>query len=123
MLQWLGVQAPQKKSDDRKEKDRMYEKKRKRSFVNEWKTNRPWLRVEVQPNGELMFCDFCIKAGTPPEKTNFVMGCSSLCFESIKLHESSNTHLFAVNKHVNEQIPTEAPALKAKLSLNKHVLD
>ena len=101
----------------------MYEKKRKRSFVTDWKVNRPWLRVEAKPDGDLMFCDFCIKAGIAPEKTNFIMGCSTLSFESIKLHESSNSHLFAVQKHVNEQTPLEAPAVKAKLSMNKQILD
>ena len=28
-------------------------------------------------------------------------------------------HLFAANKHANEETPSEAPALKARLSLNK----
>ena len=95
----------------------------KRSFVSDWKTNRPWLRVEVKPDGALMFCDFCIKASIAPEKTNFVKGCSILRLESIKLHESNNSHLFAVQKHVNEQTPSEAPAVKAKLSMNKKILD
>ena len=70
-----------------------------------------------------MFCDFCIRASIAPEKTNFVKGCSTLRLESIKLHESSNSHLFAVQKHVNEQTPSEAPAVKAKLSMNKKILD
>ena len=38
--------------------------------------------------------------------------------ESIKTHEGSNIHVFAKNKHIHEVKAADAPALKAKLSLN-----
>ena len=121
-----GVQPPKRKqtSEERKEKDASYEKCRKRNFVTSWKQGRPWLRVETNPDGEeMMFCDYCIKAGTSSDRNSFVKGCASLRLESIKYHEASNTHLFAANKQKNEQNPTEAPALRAQLSLNKLAID
>ena len=39
--------------------------------------------------------------------------------ESMKSHEGSNSNLFAANKCANDQKPSETPALKARLSLNK----
>ena len=45
-----------------------------------------------------------------------------LRLESIKYHESSNSHVYAANKYVNEQKPDQAPAVKAQLSLNKQAL-
>ena len=68
-----------------------------------------------------MFCDFCIAADVPSDKTAFISGCSNFRLETIKHHESSNSHLFAVERHANEQNPTDAPAHKAKLSLNKAI--
>ena len=58
-------------------------------------------------------------AGISVEKTNFIIGCPSMHIESTKSNKTSNSHLFAANKHANEQKPSEAPALKAMLSLNK----
>ena len=42
-----------------------------------------------------------------------------MCMESVRSHEASNAHVLAANKHVNEQKPSEASVLKAKLSLNR----
>ena len=121
-----GVSAPKRKltTEERKSRDQSYEKKRKRGFRDDWKTGRPWLRVEISDEGvESMFCDFCIKAEISVEKTAFVNGCTNLKLDSIKHHESSNMHLFAAVKNANEKKPDEAPALKAKLSLNKLAMD
>ena len=70
---------------------------------------------------QVMFCDYCIAASGQSDKNVFVKGCSNLKLESIKYHETSNSHLFATNKYKNSQQPTEAPAYKAKLSLNNAV--
>ena len=70
-----------------------------------------------------MFCNFCIKAEIPADKTNFIQGCKSLKLESVKHNECSNMHLFAANKHINEENPSEAPAFKAQMSLNKLAMD
>ena len=121
-----GVTPPKRKqsTEERKERDQSYEKHRKRVFVNSWKKDRSWLRVKTKADGEeVMFCDFCIKAEISADKTNFINGCKSLKLESIKHHETSNMHLFAANKHFNEENPSEAPALKAQLSLNKLAMD
>ena len=53
----------------------------------------------------------CIKAGTSSDKTSFINGCTNFKLEAIKHHESSNMHLYSVNKHANEAKPAEAPAL------------
>ena len=74
--------------------------------------NRIWLKVESNPKGEeIMFCDFCIKAHISRDKTSSINGCTNFKLETIKHHESSNMHLYSVNKHPNEAKPTEAPAL------------
>ena len=70
---------------------------------------------------QVMFCNYCIAASGQSDKNVFVKGCSNLKLELIKYHETSNSHLFATNKYKNLQQPTEAPAYKAKLSLNKAV--
>ena len=70
-----------------------------------------------------MFCDFCVKAHISSDQTSFVKGCTSLKLESLKHHETSNMHLFSAKKYANEQKPEETLAMKAKLSLNKLVLD
>ena len=68
-----------------------------------------------------MFCDFCIKAKIPGDKSAFIQGCTNLKLETIKKHEGSNNHLLAANKHANEKEPTKAPAFIAKMSLNKAI--
>ena len=68
-----------------------------------------------------MFCDFCIAVKVPSDKTAFINGVSNFRLETIKYHEASNSHLFAVQKHAHEQNPTEAPVYRAKLSLNKAI--
>ena len=99
-------------------------KKCKRTFHDDWKVDHPWLRVEVNTKGdEMMFCDFCIKAGVSSDKTSFIKGCTSLRLESIKHHETSKMHIFAAVKNVNEKKPDEAPTMKAKSSLKKLVMD
>ena len=70
-----------------------------------------------------MYCTYCIEAGVKPEKSNFVKGCTNIKFESIKSHQSSNFHLYSTNKHLHDQNPKGAPALRAHLDLNKSVTD
>ena len=120
-----GVSKPKQRqtTEERKIRDQSYEKHHKRCFRDDWKANGPWLRVETNASGdEIMFCDFCLKAGVSSDKS-FIKGCTSLKLESIKHHEASNLHLLSANKHVNEEKPEEAPVLKAKLSLSKLTMD
>ena len=39
--------------------------------------------------------------------------------ESVSSHEASTVHVLAASKHVNQQKPSEVPALNAKLNLNR----
>ena len=106
--------------DERKAKDQEYEaKRRKRCFQDDWKKGRQWLTYD--PEQEAMFCDYCIKAGVEPEKSSFVKGCTNIKFEIIRIHQTSNFHLYATQKHSNDQSPGNAPAVQAHLSLNKTV--
>ena len=67
-----------------------------------------------------MFCDFCIKVGVSAEKKlSLLMDVHQCPCNQSGAHEASNAHVLATNKHVNEQKPSEAPSLKAKLSLNR----
>lgn len=91
-------------------------------MLPKWKIDRPWLRVETCSDNDIMFCDYCIKADVSADKSMFVKGCSSIRLESIKYHEASNAHIFAVKRHINEINPSEAPAAKAQLSLNKSLI-
>ena len=120
-----NVQPPKRKQTSKEQKahDKEYESKHhKRLFQAEWKNNRPWHRVERNNDDvELVFCDFCIKAGIQSDRNVFLKGSSNLKLYSINQHETSNIHLYAVNKYVNEKKPTYAPAFKAKLSLDKAV--
>lgn len=119
-----GAKPPKRKQtpEERKAYDQEYEvTQRKRLFLDKWKTGRPWLRAEIIDGKQLMFCDFCIAAGIESRKDAFVRGSSNMKLGSIESHETSNNHKFAVSKYKNAQKPTEAPAYKAKLSLNKAV--
>ena len=92
-------------------RDQEYESKHhKRLFQEGWKKDRPWLRVVMADEVQVMFCNYCIAAGGQSDKNVFVKGCSNLKLESIKYHETSNSHLFTMNKYKNSQQPTEAPA-------------
>ena len=83
-----------------------------RGFRDDWKVNRPWLRVETDANGdEIIICNFCVKAGISSDKTSFVKGCTSLKLESLKHHETSNMHLFSAKKYANEQKTEELVSL------------
>ena len=68
-----------------------------------------------------MFCDFCIAVGIQSDRNVFLKGCTNLKLNTIKYHKGSNSHLLATNKYRNTQKPSEVPAYKAKLSLNKAV--
>ena len=115
---------PEKRKQNAEEKaaqSKEYENKRcKRQTQFQWSIGRAWLRIETDDNDkETMFCDFCIKAKIPGDKSAFIHGCTNLKLETIKKHEGSNNHLLAANKHANEKEPTKAPAFMAKMSLNK----
>ena len=69
-----------------------------------------------------MFCDYCTTAGVSADKTNFIKGCTSLRLEMLKYHEASKTHVHATITYINKVKPSDAPAVKAKLSLNKSFL-
>ena len=68
-----------------------------------------------------MYCDFCINAKIPSDKSAFIKGCVNLKLETIKKHEGSNNHHYAATKHENEKEPAKAPAFIAKMSLNKAI--
>ena len=70
-----------------------------------------------------MFCDFCINAKIPGDKSAFIKDCGNLKLETLKKHETSSNHISAANKYANEKEPTKAPAFIAKMSLNKAVYD
>ena len=112
-----------------KKRNQEYEQtKRKQLFKEVWKQNCPWLRIERKDDGkEVMFCDYCIPIGTSArhernvQKNAFIYGCSNIRLETIKIHESTNTHLYAVNRKKNQCNPKNTPAYKAQQSLNKAV--
>ena len=74
-----------------------------------------------------MFCDYCIPASTSAhhernaQKNALIYGCSNIRLETIKIHETTNTHLYAVNRMKNQSNPKNAPAYKAQLHLNKAI--
>ena len=81
-----GVERKQT-PEDRAEKFKKYEATWcKHSFCPQWKVNWPWLRLEQIDENEVMFCNFCIRAGLSAEKTNFISGCTSMHLESMKSH-------------------------------------
>ena len=118
---YKSVDNPKTKQtpEDKKQKDKQYEaKRRKRSFLDEWKQDRPWLRFDS--DSQAMFCEYCINTGVEPEKSNFVKGCTNIRFETIR-HQLSQFHLTSTNKFFHDQNPKDAPAVRAHLSLNKNV--
>ena len=68
-----------------------------------------------------MFCDYCINAGVYPEKSSFVKGCTNFKKDVIQPLQYGNSHLCSMNKFLHEQSSKDAPAERAKLSLNKSV--
>ena len=68
-----------------------------------------------------MFCDYCINAGVEPDRSSFVKGCTNFKLYAIKSHQSGNSHLYATNKFIHDKDPQDAPAERAKLSLNQSV--
>ena len=114
-----GVENPKRKQtpEEKKAKDREYEKKRKRCFHDEWKEGRPWLRYDT--DSHVMFCDYCMKGNMKGDKNVFIKGCSNFKMEAMKFHEKSQSHRYAANKHENEQNPSSAPAVKSLMSLDK----
>ena len=111
-----------------KKRDQEYEQtKRKQLFKDVWKQNRPWLRIEKKDGKEVMFCDYCIPISSSArhernvQKNAFIYGCSNIRLETIKIHESTNTHLYAVNRKKNQCDPKNAPAHRAQQSLNKAI--
>ena len=73
-----------------------------------------------------MFCDYCIPISSSArhernvQKNAFIYGCSNIRLETIKIHESTNTHLYAVNRK-NQCDPKNAPTHRAQQSLNKAI--
>ena len=54
-----------------------------------------------------MYCDFCINAKIPGDKSAFIKG--------------SINHCYVATKHENEKEPAKAPAFITKMSLNKAI--
>ena len=115
------VENPKRKQspEERKLKDQEYEKKKKHLFLDEWKEGRPWLQFDSE--SQAMFCDYCMNAGVDPEKSSIVKACTNFKKDAIKSHQYGNSYLYSTNKFLHEQNPKDAPAERAKLSLNKSV--
>ena len=80
-------------------------------------------RLRFDSDTQSMYCTYCIEAGVEPEKSHLVKGCTNIKFKSIKSHQLSNFHLYSTKKHLHDQNPKEAPALRAHLDLDKSVTD
>ena len=90
-------EAPSKKRKhdndaEKKEKDKQYEAKRERSFIQSWLAGRSWLRYDK--DSKKMFCDYCIKNGVTTKYhvkrnssnvSSFVTGCQSMTLETVKV--------------------------------------
>ena len=132
-----GVAPPKKKKSNNSEKQTEYEQEeRKRSFIPSWKLNRPWLTFvqessaaadsALQPGGA-MFCETCRSAAkinkTIAQRNVFVDGCSSLRLESVKIHETSATHIKATQILSAKSEPEKTPAYKMICTLNKETIE
>ena len=118
-----GVDNPKwmQTQEERKLKDQEYEKKRQRLFLDAWKNDRPWLWFDSE--SQAMFCYYCINAGVEPDWSSFLKGCTNFKLYAIKSQQSGNSHLYATNRFIHDKDPQDAPAERAKLSLNQSVSD
>ena len=61
----IGEAPPKKRNmimiQKKKEKDKQYEAKHERSFIQSWLAGKSWLRHDK--DSKKMFCDYCIKNG------------------------------------------------------------
>ena len=61
--------------EEKKIRDQEYESKHcKRLFQEGWKKDRPWLRVVVADEVQVMFCNYCIAASGQSDKNVFCEG-------------------------------------------------
>lgn len=97
-----GVETPNKKlklsdgDNSKKEKDREYDRHRKRQFKANWKVGREWLLYASEENK--MKCSWCWDRSKTDQsdallKSAFVVGCDNFRLETIKYHEKSECHL------------------------------
>ena len=118
-----GVSNPKKstKSDQQAQK-RQYQheyeaSKRARAYNKSWEEGRSWL----QDSDKGMVCVVCIEFG---EKSMFTTGCPSYKLDSIRKHETSKQHTWAVAKaKANEQPASQSVSAKIVQSLNKDIFD
>ena len=119
-----GARPPNKRpklsEDEKKTREKDYEDKRERSFQMKWLQQHKWLRFDESKN--IMTCNTCIKYSYSSDKT-WVEGTSTFKLYIIKKHETTRTHLDAANKMEAEKIPTETPAARSLISMNKKVLE
>ena len=108
-----GVEPPKQKENkatkDRKKIQADYEKKRKRSLKECWKMGREWLNLDM--NKQIMKCDACVYASSIDkkigEKNVFVKGCESCRFESVEIHEKTDTHKRALHAYNTKDLPVQ----------------
>ena len=90
-----GVAPPPHKKaklndEQRKERDREYEKQRSRSFLADWQKGRDWLTYDKDKNE--MWCSCCKQFSTSQNAGSFVQGTNRFKLENIQTHEKSVSH-------------------------------
>ena len=98
-------------------------------FQEDWKKDRAWLTFNTEK--QAMSCSYCLEIVKPTLdknvnlKTHYVFisdeGCTSLRVESIKKHESSQSHKKAEKVIAAREEPEKSEAFNAVTLLNKNI--
>lgn len=92
-----NVQPPKRKSQA--EKDKEYDKKRKRLFQTNWLTDFPWLRVESEES-DIAFCSICRQYPQIADKTSgLYIGKGITRRDTLTSHQLSSKHVSCCLKH------------------------
>lgn len=88
------------------EKNKEYDKKRKRTFIDEWKQEFPWVFLE----DNLMYCTPCTKFPNLTDKTSsFYVGCSNYRKGALQSHETNRKHTRCCDALAASENPEDAP--------------
>ena len=105
---------------DKKRKDKEYEKKRERVYLQKWERGRDWLKNTDQG----MVCTYCQESTSVLRQMRmhlskqFISGCPSYRVESIVSHEDSDSHKEAEKIHQRQLKPDESEGHRACNQLN-----
>ena len=88
------------------EKNKEYDKKRKRTFLESWKMEYQWILLK----DDIMYCSTCLEfPNLADQYSSFIVGCNNFRKDTLKSHDTNRRHIRCREAQEARENPPNAP--------------